>query len=189
MFAFYASPVCERPGGIAFYSGIGTDLGSCPRPLNSALNIRRIFKGRPEEFFLIGAVGTPVCAIHFCAFFAEAAGKGVHAIALLLAGKQNDSSEHCDDCDNDAHFAQHHAGNARTGFRFAFLLTNFSILRHDSYFLYHDIQRQRQYVQLLAAKGQNFAVYHDVDRGLQIEVDLFGGMALGQPMLDVSAVI
>jgi hypothetical protein len=56
-------------------------------------------------------------------------------------------------------------------------------------FLYHDVQRRRQYLELLAVQGENFAIDHDVDWGFEMKINLLCRPPLGQGMVDVSSVV
>src|SRR5581483_3674286 len=55
--------------------------------------------------------------------------------------------------------------------------------------LYHHSQSSRKHLKSLTVKGEDFAVHHDVHRGIEREINVPDGVARGERMIQVRAVI
>lgn len=79
----------------------------------------------------------------------------------------------------------------RTG-NVSILLPLSPIVRHDvSYIMRsgYDAECARQDIEFFAMQRQNLSIDHHIHRGIQIELDAGNGLAFGEEMLDVGAVV
>src|SRR5262249_3871830 len=56
-------------------------------------------------------------------------------------------------------------------------------------FLYHDVESGRHHVEGVAAQREYLAIHHDVDRSVELKINLLRLPPLGQGMVDMSAVV
>jgi len=78
-------PIRKDPRRIMFYPRINAGLSRSARAFNTTLHIRRIFEGVPKSFLLIGAVRTPIRAVHLGTLISQALGKNIQTVRLPMA--------------------------------------------------------------------------------------------------------
>ena len=98
--ALDTSTVGKLPGRKILYASLLASVIFCALSWCAALDVIDVLEGVSEEFFLIGAVWAPPCAIHFRAAFIYTFGEAIqYADGLAIVGKVINCP--CNDCKGD----------------------------------------------------------------------------------------
>src|ERR1700752_2134919 len=98
--ALDTSAIGKLPGREILYPSLLASVIFCALSWRAALDVIDILEGITEEFFLIGAVWAPPCAIHFRAAFIYTFGEPIQcADRLAIVGKVINCPDN--DCESD----------------------------------------------------------------------------------------